>query len=45
MARSSLIPNDLYGENLKMLIFFITVQAEIIILVRNVKPNETLVLF
>ena len=33
----------LYGENLRMFIFSITVQAKIIILVRNVKPNATLV--
>ena len=44
MARSNLIPNAFMGKILKCS-FSMTVQAEIIILLRNVKPNETLVLY
>ena len=41
MARSNLNHNVFSWENLIMFISFINAKAEIIILARNVKPNET----
>ena len=44
-ARSNLIPNTFILEHSRNVHFSITVQAKIIILVRNIKAYESLVLY